>query len=150
MNIQRVKYGAKITYYNGIFMIFLGAIFIFFMNTNMKTNFDSINQLWGFFSKFNPEISYLFMLFNIIIGIFLISMGIIITYLSDFIIKRKDKMAWVMLFLFGIINSVGLLIITILLKNLILIILSFIGWLTFILGMLTPIQYYLEKSYREY
>ncbi len=150
MNIQRVKYGAKITYYNGIFMIFLGAIFIFFMNANMKANFDSINQLWGFFSKFNPEISFLFLLFNIIIGIFLITTGIIITYLSDFIIKRKDKMAWVMLFLFGIINWVGLLIITILLKNLILIILSFMGWLTFILGMLIPIQYYLEKSYREY
>jgi len=150
MNIQKVKQGAKITYFNGIYTILLGFFFIFFINYNMKKNFNSINQLWGFFLKFNPEIAYLFTLFSITIGILLISMGIIIIYLSDFIIKRKDKMSWVILFLFGIINWVGLLIIAILLKNPILIILTFIGWITFIFGMLLPIKYYLEKSYREY
>jgi len=150
MNIQRVKQGAKITQLNGIYMIILGAFMIFFQDSNMRKNFESINQLWGFFSKFNPEITYIFSLLNIMIGILLISIGIIIIYLSDFIIKRKDKMAWVVLFVFGIINWVGLLIITILLKNIILIILSFIGWLSFIFGMLLPIKYYLEKSYREY
>ena len=77
-------------------------------------------------------------------------MGIMVIYLSDLIIKRKDKMTWAILFLFGIINWVGLLIMTILLKNLMLIILTFIGWFSFIFGMLLPIQYYLEKSYREY
>jgi len=150
MNIQRVKQGARITYFNGIYMILLGSFFILSANFNMKKNFNSIDQLWGFFSKFNPEIAGLFILFNIIIGIFLISIGIVIIYLSDFILKRKDKMAWVILFLFGIINWVGLLIITIILKNLILISLTFIGWFIFILGMLLPIRYYLEKSYREY
>ena len=34
--------------------------------------------------------------------------------------------------------------------NILLIILTAIGWLTFIFGMLLPIKYYLEKSYREY
>ena len=150
MNIQRVKQGAKITLFNGVYMILLGIFFIFFINFNMKRNFNSINQLWGFFSKFNSEISYLFYLFNIIIGIFLISIGIIVIYLSDFIIKRKDKMTWVVLFLFGIICWVGLLIIAFLLKNIILIILTFIGWVSFIFGMLLPIKYYLEKDYREY
>jgi len=150
MNIQRVKHGARITIFNGIYSIFLGIFFILFINFNMKRSFTSIDQLWGFFSKFNPQISYLFFLFNIIVGIFLISNGILIIYLSDFIIKRKDKMTWVMLFLFGIINWVGLLIISFLLKNLYLIVLTFIGWVSFIFGMLLPIQYYLEKEYREY
>ena len=150
MNINKVKQGARITYFNGIYMILLGAFFIFFTDYNMKKNFNSIDQLWGFFSKFNSDIAYLFSLLNIINGIFLISTGIIIIYLSDFIIKRKDKMSWVVLFLFGIINWVGLLIITILLRNLVLIVLTFIGWLIFIFGMLLPIKYYLEKSYREY
>ena len=150
MNIQKVKQGARITYFNGVYMILLGIFFILFFNLNMKLNFNSINQLWGFFSKFNADISYLFILYNILCGIFLISVGIIIIYLSDFIIKRKDKMAWVILFLFGIINWVSLLIITFLFNNVILITLTFIGWVIFIFGMLLPIQYYLEKSYREY
>ncbi|MEK6830495.1 MAG: hypothetical protein AABX77_00510 [Nanoarchaeota archaeon] len=150
MNIQRVKLGARITLINSIYMIFLGVFFIVLVNFNMKKNFNVINQLWGFFSKFNPEISFIFYLFNILIGVFLISSGIIMFYLSDFIIKRKEKMTWVMLFLFGITNWVGLLIITVLLKNLLLILLTFIGWVSFVFGMLLPIGYYLEKSYREY
>ena len=150
MNIQRVKLGARITLINSIYMIFLGVFFIVLVNFNMKKNFNVINQLWGFFSKFNPEISFIFYLFNILIGVFLISSGIIMFYLSDFIIKRKEKMTWVMLFLFGIINWVGLLIVTVLLKNLLLILLTFIGWVSFVFGMLLPIGYYLEKSYREY
>lgn len=150
MNIQRVKQGAKITYLNGIYMILLGFFFIFYANKNMKQNFLVIDQLWGFFTKFNPEIAGLFILFNVIMGILLIPSGITITFLSDFIIKRKDKMTWVMLFIVGIIDWVGLLIITILLKNYLLVILSIIGWIIFVIGMLIPIQYYLEKGYREY
>jgi len=150
MNIQRVKQGAKITLFNGIYMIFFGIFLIYNNDKNMRNNFDAINQLWGFFSKFNPEISNIFFLFNLLTGIFLISSGIITIYLSDFIIKRKDKMTWIILFLFGIINWAGLLTITILLKNTLLITFSFIGWFIFIIGMLLPIRYYLEKSYREY
>ena len=150
MNIRRVKQGAKITLYNGIYMILFGIFYISFFQISMKINFNSIDQLWGFFAKFNPQIAHIFYLLNILIGIFLISSGILIIYLSDFIIKRKEKMTWVMLFISGIIIWAGLLTITILLKNYILIILSLIGWLMFVFGMLLPINYYLEKSYREY
>ena len=150
MNIQRVKLGAKITLYNGIYMILLGVLNIFFLNHVMKQNFNAIDQLWGFFTKYNSEIAGIFNLLTLVIGILLISQGIVIIFLSYFIIKRKDKMAWIILFLTGVMSWAGLLIISILLKNILLIILITLGWLTFVLGMLYPIQYYLEKSYREY
>lgn len=150
MNIRRVKQGARITFYNGIYMILFGIFYAIFIKFNMKQNFNAISELWLFFAKYNTKITFLFYLFNILIGLFLISTGITIMHLSDFIIKRKDKMTWVILFLSGIIAWGGLLIISFLFKNYILIILSFIGWLLFILGMLLPIHYYLEKDYREY
>ena len=150
MNIRKVKQGAKITFYNGAYMILFGVFYAIFAKFNMKHNFNAISELWGFFAKFNPEITSLFYLFNILIGLFLISTGITVMYFSDFIIKRKDKMTWVILFLSGLIAWVGLLIISFLFKNYILIILSLIGWLTFVFGMLLPISYYMEKSYREY
>jgi len=150
MNIRKVKQGARITFYNGIYMILFGIFYIVFVKFNMKKSFNAINELWGFFSKFNPEISYLFYLFNVIIGLFLISTGIFTMYLSDFIMKRKEKMTWVVLFLSGLISWVGLLAISFLFKNPLLIGLSFVGWIIFIVGMLLPIRYYLEKGYREY
>lgn len=150
MNIQRVKQGAKITFYNGIYMILFGLFYIFFVKSNMEKNFDSINELWGFFARYSSDISYLFYLFNVLIGLFLISSGVTIMHLSDFIIKRKDKMTWVVLFISGLIAWLGLFTISILFKNWMLIVLSFIGWSTFVLGMVLPIKYYLEKSYKEY
>ena len=150
MNIRRVKQGAKITFYNGIYMILFGIFYAIFVRFNMMQNFDAINELWGFFAKFNPEITFLFYLFNILIGLFLISTGITMMHLSDFIIKRKDKMTWVILFFSGIIAWGGLVIISFLFRNYLLIGLSLFGWLIFIIGMLLPINYYMEKSYREY
>lgn len=150
MNIRRVKQGARITFFNGIYMILFGIFYAIFIKFNMKQNFNAISELWLFFAKYNTKITFLFYLFNILIGLFLISTGITIMHLSDFIIKRKDKMTWVVLFLSGLISWGGLLIISFLFKNYILIILSFIGWFLFILGMLLPIKYYLEKDYREY
>ena len=150
MNIQRVKQGARITLYNGIYMIILGLYYIFFIKTNMKITFDSIYLLWGFFTRYNGNVAYFFFLFNIFIGVLLISQGILIIYLSDFIIKRKEKMTWTMLFLSGIITWAVLLVISILLNNWLLSILTGVGWLTFLLGMVLPIKYYLEKNYREY
>ena len=150
MNIKRVKQGAKITYYNGVYTIIFGVFYIFFVKFNMTSNFNSTKSLWGFFARYNPEISYLFILFNILIGLFLISAGITTMYLSDFILKRKEKITWVILFISGLISWGGLLTISFLFKNTILITLSVIGWLSFILGMLLPIRYYLEKGYREY
>lgn len=150
MNIQRVKQGAKITFYNGIYMILFGFVYIFISDYNMRVNFRSITELWGFFLRYNHNLSVLFIIFNILIGILMISNGIFIIYLSDFIIKRKEKITWVILFLSGIISWVGILIINILLKNWSLIAISAIGWLSFVIGMIIPIRYYLEKSYREY
>jgi hypothetical protein len=150
MNIRKVKKGAKITFYNGIYMILFGVFYVIFVRFNMKQNFDAIKELWGFFSKFNPEITLLFYLFNILIGLFLISTGINIMHLSDFIIKRKDKMTWVILFVSGLISWSGLSIISWLFKNKILMSLSLVGLITFIFGMILPIKYYLEKSYKEY
>lgn len=151
MNIQRVKQGARITFYNGIYMIILGVFIIAFINFNMSMSFNnSTGQLWGFFLKYNPDISFIFTLFNILLGIQMISQGISTIYLSDFIIKRKDKMTWTTLLISGILLWTGILIIFIFLRNWLLITASSIGWLTFILGMLLPIQYYLEKPYKEY
>jgi len=150
MNIQRVKQGARITLYNGIYMILFGLFQIFFAEYNMENNFQAIKSIWRLFVKYNPKIYKLFILSNISIGILLISIGVFILYLSYFIIKRKDKMAWVILFISGIVSWVGLLIISILFKNLLLIVLSLVGWVMFVFGMLLPIRYYLEKSYREY
>ncbi len=150
MNIHRVKQGARITFYNGIYLSLLGLFFIFFNDYVMRTSFRAISELWGFFTRYDANISKLFVFFLIIIGILMISNGIYISYLSDYIMKRKEKITWVILFISGIINWVGLLIISILLKNLGLIILAFLGWLSFIIGMIIPIRYYLEKSYREY
>lgn len=150
MNIKRVKQGAKITYYNGIYLVLMGILYITFIKLIMTANFNSINMLWGFFTRYNSNIANLFILFNVINGIFMISQGIVIVYLSDFILKRKEKMTWVVLFLSGIISWAGLLTVSILFKNWIMIIASFIGWLMFIIGMILPIRYYLEKNYKEY
>jgi hypothetical protein len=150
MNIQRVKQGAKLTYYNGIYMALLGIFYIFFTNIYIRPIFKGISESWGFFLRYDAKIANLIILFNILIGVMMISNGIFMSYLSDFIIKRKEKITWVMLFIAGIISWGGLLLMTILFKNITLIILSGIGWLSFIVGMVLPIKYYLEKSYREY
>ena len=150
MNIQRVKQGARLTFYNGIYMSLLGLFSIIFNDYVMRTNFVAISELWGFFLRYDKNISNLFLFFVIVMGILMISNGIFIIYLSDYIMKRKEKITWVILFISGIISWVGLLIISILFKNWALIILTFIGWLSFVVGMIVPIKYYIEKSYREY
>lgn len=150
MNIHRVKQGARLTFYNGIYMSLLGLFSIFFNGYIMKTNFRAISELWGFFLRYDKNIANLFLFFIVVLGVIMISNGIFITYLSDYIMKRKEKITWVILFISGIISWVGLLIISILFKNWALIILSSIGWLSFVIGMIIPIRYYLEKSYREY
>jgi len=150
MNIQRVKQGANITYYNGVYMIFLGLYNIFFTGFNMKSNFEAISQLWGFFAKYNSPIAKMFYFYSIVLGVMLVSEGVVIMYLSDYIFKRKEKMTWVVLFLSGIISWAGLLTVSFLFKNYLLIGFTFFGWITFIIGMLMPIRYYLEKNYKEY
>lgn len=150
MNIQRVKQGARISLYNGVYMILLGIYLVFFIKVNMIITFESIYLLWGFFNRYTHNVAHIISLFNILTGILLISEGILIVYLSDFIIKRKEKMAWTMMFLSGVIAWAALLVISILFQNWLLIILAFIGWISFIIGMVLPIRYYIEKNYREY
>ncbi|VVB78359.1 Uncharacterised protein [uncultured archaeon] len=150
MNIQRVKQGARLTLYNGVYASLVGLFFLIFMKLNMKLTFNSITQLWGFFTKYNANIAQIFYLFNALVGLLLISNGLTIIFLSYFIIKRKDKMAWIILFLSGITMWAGMLIISFFLWNLLLITLSLIGWTSFLIGMLLPIRYYIEKNYREY
>lgn len=150
MNIQRVKQGAKITLYNGVYIILFGIFHIFFAEYNMKNNFQAIDSIWRLFVKYNPQIYKLFILSNISLGILMVSIGVFILYLSYFIIKRKDKLAWSILLVSGIISWIGLLIISLLFKNWTLIILSSIGFVMFVFGMLLPARYYLEKNYLEY
>ncbi len=150
MNIQRVKQGARITLYNGVYTVAMGIFFMVFMKLNMKLTFNSITQLWGFFARYNANVAHMFYLFNALSGVLLISNGITIIFLSDFIIKRKDKMAWIILFISGLTMWAGVLAISLLLWNFLLIILSLIGWIWFVFGMVLPIHYYLEKNYREY
>jgi hypothetical protein len=150
MNIRKVKQGAKITYYNGIYQIILGVYYILFFDFNIRRSFKAISELWGFFERYNSNIASLIYFLNILIGIFLISTGITTMYLSDFIIKRKEKMTWVVLFISGLVSWGGLVVISFFLKNYYFMGAVFLGWFTFIFGMLYPIRYYLEKGYREY
>ncbi|MGV8152061.1 MAG: hypothetical protein ACP5OG_03195 [Candidatus Nanoarchaeia archaeon] len=150
MNIQKVKQGAKITLYNGVYMSLLGIFFAVFSRFNMESNFKAISLIWQLFVKYNPKIAFLFHILNIVVGSLLVAIGIIIVYLSYFIIKRKEKMTWVILFISGLISWAGLLVSTILIKNYLLVSLTFIGWIMFLIGMLLPIRYYLEKNYKEY
>ncbi len=150
MNIKRVKQGSKITLFNGIYIILFGLYYIIFSNFNLKSSFRALALIWQIFEKYNPKIAELLSLLNFIIGILLIAIGIFIIYLSYYILKRKDKITWVVLFISGIIAWAGLLTINIFVKNIFLIALSIIGWFIFIIGMILPIRYYLEKTYREY
>ena len=132
-------------------MIMLGMFLIFFSNFIMSISFNNATgQLWGFYVKYDSNIAFLFTLFNILLGILLISQGVSSMYLSDFIIKRKDKMTWVILLVSGSLLWVGTLIIFIFLRNWLLITLGLVGCLSFIWGMLMPIKYYIEKPYKEY
>jgi uncharacterized membrane protein YgdD (TMEM256/DUF423 family) len=83
-------------------------------------------------------------------AILVIALGITIIYLSNFILKKKDKTAWVILFIIGLIFWPSLLTLEFLDRNIFTVIACFIGWLSFIIGMLLPIKYYLQKEYPDY
>lgn len=148
--VENIKLGSKITFFNGIYAVLLGILYIAFYPWILNENFKAINKIWQLFYKYNPEISFLYVMSIILKGVLIISLGIAIIYLSNFIIKRKDRPAWIILFIIGIIFWPALLIIEALTKNIYTIIAAFIGWLTFIMGMLIPIRYYLQRSYSEY
>lgn len=148
--VKSIKFGSKITVFNGIYAILLGIFYLSLFPWIMKEKFNAINKIWAIFNKYNPEISGLYIKSSLLSSMLIIALGICIIYLSYFILKRKDKTAWIILFVIGIILWPCILLNDILNKNIFFIVLSFIGWLTFIIGMLIPIKYYVQKEYNEY
>jgi len=148
--VKSIRLGSKITLFNGIYAILLGVFYLSLFPWIMKEKFNAIDKIWSIFNKYNPEISGLYLKISILSSVFIIALGICIIYLSYFILKRKDKTAWIILFVVGIILWPCLLLVDIFDKNIFFIVLSFIGWLSFIIGMLIPIKYYVQKGYNEY
>jgi len=148
--LNNIRRGGRITFFNGIYAIIFGVLYLIFINFLLKMNFKAVSVVWQVFAKYNPAINLLFVKLIILKAVFIIIIGIAIMYLSSYIIKRKDKTAWVVLFIIGLIFWGALLTVEILDKNLYTGILAFIGWLVFIIGMLVPIKYYFQRDYEDY
>lgn len=148
--VQNIRKGSLITLWNGIYAIAVGILLLIFWRFIIKSNFRSIDTVWSVFLKYNPDIGWMFVRSLLLKAVFVITIGIVIIYLSNYILRKKDKTAWVILFAVGLIFWPSLLTIEILDKNFYTIIASFIGWVTFIIGMLIPIRYYLQREYSEY
>ena len=116
--IHNIKRGAWMTYYNGIYAVILGVVYMFFVKTIVKMNFKSMDAVWQVFSKYNPELSSMIIRVLILKAILVIAIGVAIIYLSNYIIKKKEKAAWVMLFIIGLIFWGTLLAVEIFDKNL--------------------------------
>lgn len=148
--LDNIKRGSRITYFNGIYAVFLGLYYIIFYSWIMRVDFRRINAVWSVFSNYNPALAVLYIKFIILTGLLIIASGIAIIYLSSYILKKKDKAAWVVLFILGIIFWPSILTIELLNKNYLNAGLAFFGWLTFIIGMIIPIRYYFEREYNDY
>jgi len=148
--VEDIKIGSRITFWNGIYAIFLGALYLIFIKILLKMNFRVIDVVWQVFAKYNPGINAL--LFRLIIfkAILIIIFGAVIILLSLYILRKKDKTAWAVLFFLGLIFWASLLAMEIFNKNIYTIIVCFVGLLSFIIGMLLPIRYYLERRYEDY
>jgi len=145
--LEHIKLGSKITILNGIYAILFGLYYIIFFRFILSTDFSAIKSVWGFFDKYNPSISWLLIKFSILFGVLIISGGIAIVYFSLYILRKKEKEAWIVLFIIGIIFWSGIFIIELLNKNFYNLSAGFIGWITFIIGMIIPIRYYTTKTY---
>ena|SRR3989344_2614254 len=145
--IENVKLGAKITLINGIYAVLLGVFYMLFRELIVVTNFRSAEAIWQLFAKYNPEVSGLFIKSIVLHGIFIVAFGIGIVYLSQQILKKKEKSTWIALFLVGLIFWASSLTIEALNKNVYTMSASLIGWLSFVIGMLIPIKYYTQKNY---
>jgi len=148
--LERIKLGARITLFSGIFAGLYGILHLIFINFLLKMNFETVEVVWRVFSKYNSEMAGVIFRLVLLKCIFIITTAIAIIYLSSYILRRKDKVAWVILFVIGIIFWPALLTMEILDKNLYTIMASGLGWIIFIIGMLIPIRYYLEREYTEY
>ena len=148
MKVRLIRLGSLVTLYNGIYALIYGVFLIAFNKVLLSEYFRNVPVRWVVFARSFPYRAKLYSLSIIAEGFLLLSIGIFIVYLSYFILKRKDKLAWVILFLSGIIGWASLFLINLLLINWVLIILCSIGWVSFIIGMLIPIKYYLQKGYK--
>ena len=148
--IKNIKLGSKITLVNGIYAILIGIFYLTFSNFILKINFESMGIAWGFFERYNAEISALFGRLFILVGLIVIAIGAGIIYLSYCIIKEKEKDLWIVLFFIGIVFWSGLFIIEALNQNWYTIGMTLVGWVSFIIGMMIPIRYYIEKPYKSY
>jgi hypothetical protein len=148
--VKNIKRGSWITFYNGIYAMIMGIVYIFFINAIIKMNFRAIDAVWQVFSKYNPELSGMIIRILVLKGFLVFAIGVAIVYLSNYIIKKKDKSAWVVLFIIGLVFWGVLLTVEALDGNIYTIVAASIGWLTFIIGMLMPMKYYLQKEYIEY
>jgi hypothetical protein len=148
--LENIKRGSWITLLNGIYASIFGILYISFMSFILKTNFRQIETVWQVFQKYNPAINFMIVRLMILKAIFIIAIGIVIIYLSNSIIKKKEKPTWVILFIIGLIFWPALLTMEFLDGNIYTIVASFIGWITFIIGMLIPLKYYTQREYSEY
>lgn len=148
--LENIKRGSRLTFANGIYAILYGLLYLGFIKFIIKSDFRKAEAVWQVFIKYNPTIGSLYIKLMIIKGILIIALGIAILYLSMYVLKKKDKTAWVFLFLIGLVFWPALLTLEILNRNIYTITASFIGWLSFIIGMLIPLKYYLQREYSEY
>jgi len=148
--LESIKRGGRITYFNGIYAVLTGLYYIIFYNWILKTNLREFGSVWTVFSKYNPDLAMLFIKGEIIQGLLIISIGLAIIYLSSYIVRRKDRSAWVALFVIGLLLWGGLLTIEFFNQNIISIAIALVGWIIFVIGMLIPIGYYLDRSNYEY
>jgi hypothetical protein len=150
MRVRLIRLGSLITLYNGIYAIVYGFLILIFHQIILAEYFRRVPVPWSIFSKSFPYRGQLYISLLLTHAFFLISLGIFIIYLSFFILKRKDKLAWVILFSSGIVSWASLFIINVIMGSIINITLSFIGWVSFVAGMIIPIKYYIRKEYPEF
>ena len=144
--LEKIKLGSRITLFNGIYATLLGIFYLGFFNFILKTNFKAIDTVWQVFAKYNPEVNSLFIRLMLLKGAFIIAIAVLLIYLSMSLYRKKEKQTWVALFIVGIIFWPSLLTFEILDKNLYTIIAVFLGWLSFIIGMLIPAKYFIKSE----
>jgi len=150
MKIKLIRWGSLMTMYNGIYAIFYGILTLSFSKVILSEYFNSSPVPWRLFASSFPYRANLYYSLLLTSSFFMISLGIFIIYISYFVLKRKDKLAWVILFSGGILSWASLFIISWITGSWIIRVLSFVGWVSFIIGMALPLKYYLKKDYHEF
>jgi hypothetical protein len=148
--LQNIKRGAWFTIFNGIYAVLFGILYVALFSFILRNNFSAIDVVWQVFAKYNPSISQLIVKLMIFKGIFIITIGILIIYLSIYLLKKKDRDTWIMLFIIGLLFWPSLLTFEVLDGNWYTASAVTVGWITFIIGMLIPIKYYSNREFTDY